>query len=388
MRAMWDSSGVRFIREMVTVYFDRRVSRSAAELAYFLILSFFPVLICINAFVGLLRLDVNLVLEAADGFLPQEILPILGEYIRYISINQSNAMFFAGLTMVLFSASAAFRALMNIMADIYERPTYRGIGQIVASVLFSLLFLVTIYLSMVVLLTGNWFLHLVEGRFVWIARLVGDWQSMRFFILFCLVLLFVLLAYRLAAVERGQDREDYVEPRSFLRELSWRMEEDSVLAADPGQGQIWAARHHTLRRGRFLTSGGLGTMGYALPAALGAKLAQPGRQVVAVCGDGAFQMSLCELATVHAANAPLKIVVLDNRRLGMVREYQNQRYDSRHMATHMYGNPDFVALCQAYGIPAARAENNAQASRLIGEMLSAPTPYVLVCRVDPDTPSI
>lgn len=199
MRAMWDSSGVRFIREMVTVYFDRRVSRSAAELAYFLVLSFFPVLICINAFVGLLRLDVNLVLEAADGFLPQEILPILGEYIRYISINQSNAMFFAGLTMVLFSASAAFRALMNIMADIYERPTYRGIGQIVASVLFSLLFLVTIYLSMVVLLTGNWFLHLVEGRFVWIARLVGDWQSMRFFILFCLVLLFVLLAYRLAA---------------------------------------------------------------------------------------------------------------------------------------------------------------------------------------------
>ena len=196
---MWDSSEVRFIREMVTVYFDRRVSRSAAELAYFLVLSFFPVLICINAFVGLLRLDVNLVLEAADGFLPQEILPILGEYIRYISINQSNAMFFAGLTMVLFSASAAFRALMNIMADIYERPTYRGIGQIVASVLFSLLFLVTIYLSMVVLLTGNWFLHLVEGRFVWIARLVGDWQSMRFFILFCLVLLFVLLAYRLAA---------------------------------------------------------------------------------------------------------------------------------------------------------------------------------------------
>lgn len=199
MRAMWDSSGVRFIREMVAVYFDRRVSRSAAELAYFLILSFFPALICVNAFVGLLRLDVNLVLEASEEFLPQEVLPILGEYIRYISINQSDAMFFAGLTMVLFSASAAFRALMNIMADIYERPTYQGIGQIVVSVLFSLLFLVTIYLSMVVLLTGSWFLHLVEGRFVWIARLVGDWQSIRFLILFCLVLLFVLLAYRLAA---------------------------------------------------------------------------------------------------------------------------------------------------------------------------------------------
>ena len=186
MRMVWESSGVRFIREMVSVYFDRRVSRSAAELAYFLVLSFFPVLICVNAFVGLLRLDVNLVLEAAEGILPQEVLPILGEYLGYITINQSNALLFAGLTMVLFSASAAFRALMNIMADIYERPTYQGVGQVVASVLFSVLFLVTIYLSIAVLLTGSWFLHLVEGRFVWIARLVGDWQSIRFLILFCL----------------------------------------------------------------------------------------------------------------------------------------------------------------------------------------------------------
>lgn len=205
MRALWDSSGVRFLREVTEVYFDRRVSRSAAELAYFLILSFFPVLICINAFVGLLRLDVNLVLEAAESFLPQEVLPILGEYIGYISINQSNAMLLAGLTMVLFSASAAFRALMNIMADIYERPTYHGLGQIVASVLFSLLFLVTIYLSMVVLLTGSWFLHLVEERFAWIARVVDSWQSLRFLVLFCLVLLFVLLSYRLAA-PKGRPR--------------------------------------------------------------------------------------------------------------------------------------------------------------------------------------
>lgn len=202
---VWESSGVRFIREMVDVYFDRRVSRSAAELAYFLILSFFPVLICINAFVGLLRLDVNLVVEAAEGILPAEVLPILGDYIGYISINQSNAMLLAGITMVLFSASAAFRALMNIMADIYERPTYRGVGQVAASVLFSVLFLVTIYLSIAILLTGSWFLHLVERRFAWIAQMVGSWQSLRFFLLFCLVLLFVLLVYRLSA-PRGVSR--------------------------------------------------------------------------------------------------------------------------------------------------------------------------------------
>ena len=179
-----------------------------------------------------------------------------------------------------------------------------------------------------------------------------------------------------------------MEPRSFIRALSAMMEEDAILTADPGQGQIWAAINFTQKEGRFLTSGGLGTMGYALPAALGAKLAKPRRQVLAVCGDGAFQMSLCELATVVASHAPLKVVVFDNRRLGMVREYQNARYARRHIGTHMDGNPDFVALCQAYGIPAALAKNNREAERLAREMLQSPRPYVLVCRVDPETPSV
>ena len=197
-----------------------------------------------------------------------------------------------------------------------------------------------------------------------------------------------VLQYKRDFIPRGEDREDYVEPRSFIRTLSSMMEEDAILTADPGQGQIWAAINFTQKEGRFLTSGGLGTMGYALPAALGAKLAKPRRQVLAVCGDGAFQMSLCELATVVASHAPLKVVVFDNRRLGMVREYQNARYSRRHIATHMDGNPDFVALCRAYGISAALAENNRQAEELAAEMLKSPRPYVLVCRVDPETPSV
>ena len=81
-------------------------------------------------------------------------------------------------------------------------------------------------------------------------------------------------------------------------------------------------------------------------------------------------------------------MVFDNRRLGMVREYQNSHYARRHIATHMDGNPDFVALCQAYGIPAALAKNNREAERLAQEMLQSPRPYVLVCRVDPETPSV
>lgn len=197
-----------------------------------------------------------------------------------------------------------------------------------------------------------------------------------------------VLRYKRESVPRGTDREDFVEPRSFIRDLSALMDEDAILTADPGQSQIWAAINFTQKEGRFLTSGGLGTMGYALPAALGAKLAKPRRQVVSVCGDGAFQMSLCELATVCACNVPLKMIVMDNRRLGMVREQQNLHYGGRHVATYLGGNPDFVKLCGAYGIPAGLAKNNSQALELAREMLASPRPYVLVCRVDPDTPSV
>ncbi len=207
MKALWESSPVRFIREIADVYFSRRVSRSAAELAYFLILSFFPILICVNAFVGLLHIDVNALVDAASGIIPRESLSILTDYITYLSQpgSQSNAMLAAGITMTLFSASAAFRALMNIMADIYRRRTYTGVVQIAASVLNSILFLITIYLSLGVLLTGSWFFRLVEQHFPWIAQLVGSWQSLRFLILFCLVFLFILLAYRMSA-PRGRPR--------------------------------------------------------------------------------------------------------------------------------------------------------------------------------------
>ena len=130
----------------------------------------------------------------------------MGEYVGYISTNQSTAMLVAGLSATLFSASAAFRALMNIMSDIYERRTYTGIFQIIASVLFSVLFLVTIYLSLVVVVTGSWLFDLVEDFFhLNPGDLPWDWQWLRFLILFCLVLLFVLLVYRMSA-PRGKPR--------------------------------------------------------------------------------------------------------------------------------------------------------------------------------------
>ena len=199
-----------FILEMVDLYFTQRVSRSAAELAYFLILSFFPALICINAIIGTLDLDVASLLENASVIIPEAALTVLTEYVGYITINQSRGLLAAGVVMMLFSASAAIRALMNVMDDIYGRKSYTGLWQVVASVAFSVLFLLTIYLSLGVVLTGNWFFHLLEDLIHHIPRLEAvtlpwEWQWMRFLILFCLVMTVVMLLYR-AVSPRGRPR--------------------------------------------------------------------------------------------------------------------------------------------------------------------------------------
>ena len=196
------------------------------------------------------------------------------------------------------------------------------------------------------------------------------------------------LEYKNSYPARGEAQENSVEPRVFIRDLSAMMEENAILVADVGENQIWCARNFNVKEGRFLTSGGLGTMGYSVPAAIGAKLAKPHRQVVAVCGDGSFQMSMCELGTLCQEGVAVKIIVMENGVLGMVKEFQDRLYGRRHMATVLNGNPDFVQLAQAYGIPAARAESNAQAKELARRMLDEPGPFLLVCRVDPEVPSI
>ena len=198
MKRLWHSSPVRFVREIVELYFSAHVSRSAAELAYFLILSFFPILICVNAFVGALDLDISVVLTEVERFLPGGVAAILADYVGYITQNQSPGMLLTGLFMTLVSASAAVRALMKIMDDIYGRTNYPGFWSIVVSVGFSLLLLVTMYLSIVVLLTGNWFLRFLEG-FLPVHAAIWDWQWLRFVILFALVLVFILLLYRVSA---------------------------------------------------------------------------------------------------------------------------------------------------------------------------------------------
>ncbi|MFR8820050.1 MAG: YihY/virulence factor BrkB family protein, partial [Evtepia gabavorous] len=204
MKKLLEWKPVRFGLEVGELYFSKRVSRSAAELAYFLILTFFPVLICINAFIGLLHLDINAVLEAASTFLPRETLGILGDYIQILPETVTRPAGRGGI-MTLFSASAAFRALMNIMEDFTDARVMQGCGA--SRPAWPLvLFLLTIYLALVVLLTGGWLFHLVERLFhLETATLPWDWQWFRFLLLFLLVFLFVLLVYRMAA-PRGRPR--------------------------------------------------------------------------------------------------------------------------------------------------------------------------------------
>ena len=192
---------LRFVADVVDVYFSKRVSRAAAELAYFLILTFFPIMICISAFVNELHLDLPSLVDHADPFLPEGVLVLFQDYLTYIDTNQSSAMLLTGAFLTVLFASAAVRGLMNIMHELYGRATFRGLWQLVASVLFSILLLATIYLSLAVVVTGNWFFHLL-GQVLKLEGLVerfGTWQWVKYLLLLGMVFLFILLLYRFAA---------------------------------------------------------------------------------------------------------------------------------------------------------------------------------------------
>ena len=142
-----------------------------------------------------------------------------------------------------------------------------------------------------------------------------------------------------------------VNPEIFIKRLSRAMKSDAVYVADVGQNQLWSCANCVIRDGRFLTSGGMGTMGYSVPAALGAKLGAPDRQVVAVCGDGGFQMTMMELATMQQYHVPVKIVVLRNNVLGLVRQYQHFTYQDRFSVIDLGDSiPNLRKLADAYGI--------------------------------------
>ncbi len=176
--------------------------------------------------------------------------------------------------------------------------------------------------------------------------------------------------------------EGYVNPKNFIRILNEYISDDTVIVADVGQNQIWTANNIFLKDGRFLTSGGMGTMGYSIPAAIGAKLSNPDSQVIAICGDGSFQMQMMELATAIQHGINIKIIVMVNNCLGMVREVQENNYDNRLIAVDLSGSPKYDIIASAYGIESATVTDEKTAHAEIKALLESDRPYLIQVMVD------
>ena len=205
--AFFQLSPVLFVRDMVQAYGRLGVSRAAAALAYFLILTLFPLLVCVNFFIGLLELDPEAVFSALDPLLPRESLSIILEYLTYVSgipQSQSTPLLLASLFTILLSASAGLRTLLKTMDELYQVRHVSSLRRVAVSVILSLLFLLTIYLSIVVIFTGDWFFQLLEARLpsplaelIPLRLLSQLWGWLRYLLLFFCVLLLVLAVYRM-----------------------------------------------------------------------------------------------------------------------------------------------------------------------------------------------
>lgn len=194
----------------------------------------------------------------------------------------------------------------------------------------------------------------------------------------------LLKEYRETMIQKRNPNPAYVDPAAFITMLSNAMKDDAVYVADVGQNQIWSCNYHVVKDGRFLTTGGMGTMGYSIPAAMGVKRGDMSRQVVAVCGDGSFQMSMMEIATIVQHDIPVKIIVMKNNYLGMVREYQHYTYKDRYSVVDIKaGTPDLEKLAAAYDIPFIRVENMSDAKAKIDAFLKEDNTMLMECLIDP-----
>ncbi len=160
---------------------------------------------------------------------------------------------------------------------------------------------------------------------------------------------------------------------------------EAIICTEVGQNQMWAAQWFTFKRPRqFISSGGLGTMGYGFPAAIGAQFARPEATVFEIAGDGSFQMNIQELATVARNNTPVKIALLNNGYLGMVRQWQELFYQRRYSHTRLNGNPDFVKVADAYGVAGIRVQKSEEVRPALEKALKIDGPVLLDFCIDPE----
>lgn len=171
----------------------------------------------------------------------------------------------------------------------------------------------------------------------------------------------------------------------FLKELSDRSREagTAIVSCDVGQHQMWVAQHVTFDMpNNHLTSGGLGTMGFGLPAAIGAQMANPDARVICVSGDGSFMMNIQELATIKRYNLPIKVVLFDNSALGMVRQWQELFFEKRYSEVDLSDNPDFAKVAEAFGIPSFRVEKRSEVKDAIDRLLTEEGPLFAHVLID------
>ena len=176
---------------------------------------------------------------------------------------------------------------------------------------------------------------------------------------------------------------DSIKPQHVIEAISQLAPPDTVVATEVGQHQMWSAQFFQFSTPRtWLTSGGLGTMGYGLPAAMGAQCARPDSLVINVAGDGSIQMNIQEMATIVENKLPVKIVILNNCNLGMVRQWQELFYAGNYMATCGSGQPDFVKLAEAYGAEGYRIVKESELMETLAKALASPNPAIIDVLVD------
>lgn len=191
------------ITEMIQTYLDKKVSRTAASLAYFLMLSIFPTLICLYAMLGRMFPTVAMIEELTKGLLPTGTIETIVEYLGYITSNNSAGMISAAVIVMATTSAGAYRTLHNAMGEITGGTRYKGLWTFLFSFLFSLLFLAAMYFAVIVIITGGWFINLVEERISFFS-IEESWEWMRFILLLALLFVIIYGVYRMTAPRGGK----------------------------------------------------------------------------------------------------------------------------------------------------------------------------------------